>query len=82
MYVIFSREAEKDYSGLTKSEQKKVDRKLLYLSKDPLIGKLLGGELKGSYSLRAWPYRIIYQIIKKTLYIAIIRILHRQGAYK
>jgi mRNA-degrading endonuclease RelE of RelBE toxin-antitoxin system len=41
----------------------------------------LGGKLKGCYSLRAWPYRIIYQIIKKSLYVAVIRILHRQGAY-
>jgi mRNA-degrading endonuclease RelE of RelBE toxin-antitoxin system len=81
MRVILSREAEKDYTDLPKSEQKKIDKKLLYLSKDPFIGKLLGGKLKGCYSLRAWPYRIIYQIIKKSLYVAVIRILHRQGAY-
>jgi len=82
MRVILSREAEKDYSDLPKSEQKKIDKKLLYLSKDPFIGKLLGGKLKGCYSLRVWPYRIIYQIIKKYLFVAVIRILHRQGAYK
>jgi mRNA-degrading endonuclease RelE of RelBE toxin-antitoxin system len=82
MRVVLSREAEKDYSGLPKSEQRKIDRKLLYLSKDPFVGKLLSGELKGYYSLKAWPYRIIYQIIKKSLCVAVIRILHRQGAYK
>jgi len=82
MRVILSHEAEKDYSRLPKPEQKKVDRKLLYLSKNPFIGKLLGGELKGCYALRAWPYRIIYQVIEKSLYVAVIRILHRQGAYK
>ncbi len=82
MRVILSREAERDYSNLPKSERKKVDRKLLYLSKNPFIGKSLGGELKGLYSLKAWPYRIIYQVIKKSLYVAVIRILHRQGVYK
>lgn len=79
--VIFSKNAEKEFARLPKTEKKKILRKLLVLQDEPFAGKLLGGELQGLFSLRAWPYRIIYEL-KKTNKVIIHHILHRQRVYK
>jgi addiction module RelE/StbE family toxin len=60
----------------------KIDKILMELRTDPLLGKPLTGEFKGQYSVRAWPYRVIYQILKQEKIILITTIQHRQGAYK
>lgn len=65
---------------LPKREVKKILRKLNTLTTDPYVGKMLKGELEGLRSLRAWPYRIIYEIKGKS--IIIFSIAHRQGVYK
>ena len=52
------------------------------LEEDPFIGKKLSGEFQGIRSFRVWPYRILYEIKKKELFVFVIRIAHRQGAYK
>lgn len=66
--------------NLPPSEKKKIIRKLELLSEDSKAGKRLKGELEGLFSLRAWPYRIIYEITSKS--IIIYSIAHRQSAYK
>ncbi len=60
----------------------KIAKAIDSLAENPFQGKKLEGELKGQYSVRVWPYRIIYQIYKKELIISIIDVGHRQGAYK
>ena len=60
----------------------KVLRKIGVLSDNPFIGKKLKGEFKGLISLKAWPYRIIYQIVKKEERINIITIEDRQSVYR
>lgn len=82
MLAILSRDAHKQYKLLPKAEQKKVRKKLLLLEMDPTAGKKLTGELIGIRSLRAWPYRIIYEINETEKRIEIHKIAHRQGAYK
>jgi len=42
----------------------------------------LEGEYRGQWSLRVWPYRIIYRVEKRKLIVLILEIAHRQGAYK
>lgn len=79
--VFLAEEAKEDYYELPKPEQKKVYRKLSLLEENPFSGKKLGGELKGFYSLKAWPYRIIY-FIKRNGEVWVVHIPHRQGAYK
>ena len=81
MRLILVPSAIRQYYRLPKPEQKKVTRKLLALEQNPLAGKKLSGELAGKWSLKAWPYRIIY--VRKTPdEIWVIAILHRQGVYK
>jgi len=54
---------------------------LAVLAENPHAGKKLKGEYKDFYSIRAWPYRVIYYIHKKEVLIIVVRISHRQGAY-
>ena len=54
---------------------------LIELAQNPDLGKKLEGELRDFYSLRVWPYRIIYQIIKNELIVFVVQIKHRQGVY-
>lgn len=83
MYQIeFSKRARKDFLKLPKQYQKRLREKVDSLAVDPLIGKPLKGEYEGLFSLRMWPYRIVYMVIKKKLLVEIIEIPHRQSAYK
>lgn len=82
MQLIISKEAAKNLERLPKSENSKVRKKLLILQEAPYIGKKLSGELGGSRSLRAWPYRIIYSINNNKKVVEVSQILHRQGAYR
>lgn len=82
MDVILSKNAIKDYEKLPKSEQVKVRKKLVLLEQSPHYGKKLTGELEGVRSLRAWPYRIFYEINEAKDRVEVHEIKHRQGAYK
>jgi len=62
--------------------QKRIFYVLKKLETNPYIGKKLEGEYSDSYSIRVWPYRIIYTIKKKELIIEVIEIEHRGGAYR
>ena len=74
--------AEKELNSLSRKDYRKILAVLTGLAKDPFTGKKLEGEYKGYYSTRAWPYRIIYQILKKELIVFVIRVGQRQGIYK
>ena len=80
--VILKRQAKKQLEKLGKKEQRKIKQAIDFLSADPFSGKKLTGEHKGEYTLRAWPYRIIYTIAKKKVTVFVLAIGHRQGVYK
>lgn len=82
MQVILSKDAQKQYERLSKSEQTKVRKKLTLLEQDPTVGKKLIGELSGIRSLRGWPYRILYEVNKQKQRVEIHKIFHRQSAYR
>ena len=82
MILVLSREAEKDYFRLQKIERSKIQRRLKFIAENPFSSKMLSGKLNDLFSTRAWPYRVIYRVNKKESRIEVLRILHRQGAYK
>ncbi|OGG19386.1 hypothetical protein A2721_02560 [Candidatus Gottesmanbacteria bacterium RIFCSPHIGHO2_01_FULL_47_48] len=82
MRLQFSKDALKQLEKISRNEAKKITRKLEQLETEPLVGKKLAGELADQFSLRAWPYRIIYQVYPKAQTVLIIHIEHRQGVYK
>ena len=78
--LVYRQKEIKQLQQLSPSEKKKVLRKLESLATDPLIGKPLRGELEGLRSLRAWPYRIIYENVQEK--IRILSIAHRRDVYR
>lgn len=81
MKVALSKDAQKQYKRLPKSQQAKILKKIMGLEQNPNAGKKLEGELKGFRSLRAWPYRILYEVNKAEQRIEVHKIAHRQGVY-
>lgn len=77
MDVILSKDAGKQYKRLPKSDKTKIHKKLISLQQNPYEGKKLTGELEGIRSLRAWPYRILYEINEEKKTIDILKIAHR-----
>lgn len=80
MKLFITPQAEKQINKLTPKDRKKVDKKLKFLEKNPHSGKKLLGELNKLWSLKVWPYRIIYLIKRKQIWV--VSVLHRQAAYK
>ncbi len=80
--VLLRKKVHRELKKIDKRYKIKILKKLARLKKKPYLGKKLVGDLKGYYSLRAWPYRIIYKVYKKKLIVFVIDIGHRQGVYK
>lgn len=82
MEVFLSKDAAKQYNKLPKPERMKIKKRLAFLADFPFEGKKLSGEFDGLYTIRVWPYRVIYEINKKEKKIEVHKIAHRQGVYK
>ncbi|KKU30718.1 MAG: Cytotoxic translational repressor of toxin-antitoxin stability system [Candidatus Amesbacteria bacterium GW2011_GWC1_46_24] len=80
MEIIYKASAFKQLKKIPKTELKKIRNKLEAIKNDPYAGKVLKGELQGFYSVKPWPYRIIYKIVSKQ--IVVVSVSHRQGSYK
>jgi len=80
--VILPKKAQKDLDRIDVKYASRIKAALIGLASNPYIGKKLEGQYSRQHSYRVWPYRIIYEIYKQELVVLIIRIAHRQGAYK
>lgn len=80
--VRLEKKAEKELKKIPNHDRLRISIVLLRLKDNPFKGKKLRGEYIDSYSLRVWPYRIIYKIYKEYLLVIVIHIGHRQGIYK
>jgi len=79
--IVLGKKAEKDLNGIDERYKPRIVAALFELRNNPQKGKSLKGKLKGLYSFKVYPYRIIYKIYKKRLLIFVIQIGHRQGMY-
>jgi mRNA-degrading endonuclease RelE of RelBE toxin-antitoxin system len=82
MPIFYKHEAVKNLQKINKNDLTKIRKKIIALSKNPLLGKPLQGRLSGLLSLRAWPLRIIYTYDSKSKTIEIITIDYRGSVYK
>lgn len=80
--IYIAKKTKKGLDKISSNYQKKITDSILLLSKNPFLGKKLKGNLEGYYSLKIWPYRLIYQVDKKNKIVLILKIAHRQKAYK
>lgn len=80
--VRYTAKAAKSLAGIPESLRRRVADAVDSLSINPFVGKKLKGKLMGYYSLRVWPYRIIYFVKKHEITVIILDIGHRQWIYK
>jgi len=80
--VFLARKAEKSLDEISEPWQGRIVIVLRRLTVNPHLGKKLEGKYKNYYSIRVWPYRIIYTIKNKELIVQVIEIEHRGGAYR
>jgi len=79
--AYLTEQAVKDLKELPVVDTLRLKKKLVYFSVEAVQGKKLSGKLRGFYSLRVWPYRIIYFFQNKNE-VWIVHIKHRKDAYK
>jgi addiction module RelE/StbE family toxin len=82
MKIEYSLTALKQLKKLSKDKQLKVLKVIENLKNNPFGGKKLKGEFEGLYSLKVWPYRVIYHYFSKEKLLFINVIQHRQEVYK
>lgn len=80
--VLVKKSAQKSLQRIDRRYRQRILDALVVLQSEPLLGKALKGELEGFYSLRVWPYRIIYTVYHDRLVVFVIAIEHRQGVYQ
>lgn len=79
--VVLPKSAQKELKRIDGRYRTRVIDALAALGNDPYLGKRLQGDYADIWSLRVWPYRILYEIKRKRLIVQVIRITHRQSAY-
>jgi len=80
--VVVPKKAQKELDKVDTRYRLRILTALIDLGNNPYIGKKLKGKHSGEWSFVVVPYRIIYRIKKQELIVLVIRIKHRQGAYK
>lgn len=79
--AVLERKAQKQLNKIPLKYKKKIQHAIDYLAQDPFSGKKMHGEYQGRYTLRVWPYRVIYRIEKKKVLVIVLAISHRQAVY-
>jgi mRNA-degrading endonuclease RelE of RelBE toxin-antitoxin system len=82
-YAVFlSRQAEKFYKKLDANTQSQLKESFVLLESQPRFGKLLHGDLKSDFSLRAGKIRIVYRVLEKEKTVYVIAIGQRSTIYQ
>lgn len=80
--IVIAQRAKKQIDKLSPRIGTKIANAIEDLSFDPYLGKALKAQLKGLFSYRVGPYRIIYSVVRHKLVIEIIKVMHRKEAYR
>ena len=80
--VLLKKKAEKQLLRLRKRDQQRVEYVINNLRADPFSGKRLDGEHEGLWTVRVWPYRIVYFIEKQIVTVTVVAIGHRKDVYR
>jgi mRNA interferase RelE/StbE len=80
--VHLKRSAAKQVEKLPEKDRLRVLSALAGLQEDPRRGTKLQGQLAGLYSLRVWPYRIIYEISQEQITVTVVTVGHRKSVYQ
>jgi len=83
--IVFTRQAEKEFSKLNRREQNDIyaylSQRLLERDDPRDLGKPLKGRLSEYWRYRVGDYRVICKIEDQEVVILVVRIAHRKDAY-
>ncbi len=80
--ILLAPSAKKEFGKLPADAMRKIEEVIDMISQAPYAGKKLGGEYAGLWAVRAWPYRIMYEIVETRVVVYVVRIRHRKDAYR
>lgn len=80
--VLLSERARRDLLRLARPYIGAVEAGVDRLSREPVAGKPLRGDLEGVRSLRIGSYRIVYTFDARRAKVEIVWIRHRKEAYR
>ena len=80
--LVIAPQAQRELKKIPKRYQYSIRLALKELRDDPLIGKKLGRELTGKFSIKIGVYRIIYKVSEKDKTIYVPTAGHRSTVYK
>ena len=80
--IRIKRSAAKDLRRLPPDVRRRLVAAIDRLAEEPLAGSALKGEFSGLRRLRVGRYRIIYEAIHGELTVLVVRVGHRQSAYR
>lgn len=81
-YFSTDKKVQNQLKKLPAKVHKRVIELLAKLKRNPLLGEKLHGELAGYFKYRLGDYRIIYRFDARSSTLVVVKIEHRQGAYK
>lgn len=83
MYTVeVKKKAKKEIQALPRKDQKRIFAAFDVLAENPFEGKKLEGKYEGAWSLRVWPYRILYTIHQEIVTVVVLRVGHRKDVYR
>lgn len=81
--VVLTDEAKRGLRKIPEDDRREITYAMrTSLAYDPFSGKKLEADWEGYYSLRVWPYRIIYRIQKNIVTVTVFSIGHRKDIYR
>jgi mRNA interferase RelE/StbE len=76
--IIFAPTAEKQFLRLNKLVRVRIAAAVAKLADEPLLGKLLKGQLKEYRSYRVGDYRVIYYSKQREVFVYVVAVAHRR----
>lgn len=80
--IQIKRSASKELARIPGSRRAHLIAAIDRLSEQPFIGESLKGKLRGLRRIRVGTYRVVYEILDKALVVLVVRVSHRQSAYR
>jgi mRNA interferase RelE/StbE len=80
--ILFKRSVKKDIQGIPKKDIQKILKRITALAENPRPSTSEKLTAKEEYRVRQGVYRILYTVDDKERQITIVKIAHRNTAYK
>ncbi|MEK7099383.1 MAG: type II toxin-antitoxin system RelE/ParE family toxin [Patescibacteria group bacterium] len=78
--VVLKPGVQKRIDAIPPRKKDKITILLAVIARNPYTGKKLHGGMD-YYSVRVWPYRMIYRVVKEKSLVVVTRVGHRKDIY-